>query len=217
MRKYISLIILILINLSCKEEKVKTKIVNENSTNNFDTTKGYFVEYPSIIKEGYLEINNNNGNCAITLNKIFTKDDTKYIIEYYNVKRERINFEVPIELGVALNDINLVNNIDSEFEREFGISNESKFVVKFYNGNAPTLWNYEFTIVNKDEVYLKNIFFYSNIKKMIEIKGVRDTVAQFVKFPINENVNKINIEKIHSINMFEGWDKIEKIEKWRLE
>ncbi|MEO5967777.1 MAG: hypothetical protein ABIP69_05920 [Ferruginibacter sp.] len=216
MRKYISLLILVIVTLSCKEEKQKTKIVNKNSTNNYDTTKGYFVEYPSIIKEGYLEINK-NGNYNITLNKILTKDDTKYELEFYDVKREKTNFEVPIKLGVALDDIDLVNNIDSEFEKEFGKSKESKFVVKFYNGNAPTLWNYEFTINNKNEIYLKNIFFYCNIKKMMEIKGVKDTVAQFIKFPINQNVNKLNTEKIYSINMFEDWNKIEKIEKWRLE
>ncbi len=216
MRKYISLLILFIVTLSCKEEKQKTKIVNKNSTNNYDTTKGYFVEYPSIIKEGYLEINK-NGNYNITLNKILTKDDTKYEVEFYDVKREKTNFEVPIKLGVALYDIDLVNNIDSEFEKEFGKSKESKFVVKFYNGNAPTLWNYEFTINNKNEIYLKNIFFYCNIKKMMEIKGVKDTVAQFIKFPINQNVNKLNTEKIYSINMFEDWNKIEKTEKWRLE
>ena len=216
MRKYIFLLILVIVTLSCKEEKQKTKIVYQNSTSNYDTTKGYFVEYPSIIKEGYLEINK-NGNYNITLNKILTKDNTKYELEFYDVKRERSNFEVPIELGVALDDINLVNNIDSEFEKEFGKSNESKFVVKFYNGNAPTLWNYEFIINNKNEIYLKNIFFYCNIKKMMEIKGVKDTVAQFVKFPINQKIDKVNTEKIYSINMFEDWNKIEKIEKWRLE
>ena len=89
--------------------------------------------------------------------------------------------------------------------------------MKFYNGTAPTLWNYEFSINKKGEVLLKNIFFYCNIKKMIEIKGVKDTVAQFVKFPINENINKINAEKIYSINMFENWNNIEKVEKWRIE
>ena len=201
--------------LACKKEENKVKI-KQNFVKVCDSTKGYFVEYPAIIKEDYLEIES-NPFYHFTLNKVLTKDETTYRLESYNSDGGSFNIEIPIELGIALGNIYLEKNIDNQFEKEFGKTQGLKCVVKFFNGNAPTRWNYEYSVKSDNKITLKNIYFYSPIPKMIYQKGVKDTVGHFIKFPINENSNKIEKEKIYSINNFKNWEKIEKTEKWILE
>ena len=182
---------------------------------NFDTTKGYFVEYPSIVKEDYLLIED-EVYYHITLNKILTKDDAKYQVNSYNSNAQNFDIEIPINFQLGVNDIYIDKKIDEEFAKEFGKNKELKFVVKFFYGNSsPTKWNYEYKIGMDGKVILKNIYCGISIPKQITT-NVTDTVAKYIQFPINENAYKINKKKIHSINSFENWDKIEKKEKWAL-